>query len=258
MYHPTQRAAELRGASARSFTHRAVMQNTWWTLTLTVVFGISQGCVSGDGVPRGQEAQRRGQQPATADAADSLVGLADRSRILGDTTAPVWVVIVSDFQCPYCKVWHDQTFPALKREFVDGGQIRVAYLNLPLPQHQHARATAEFALCAGAQGRFGEYHDALFDTQQEWSPLPAGTTFFHGLAARAGLDSTRLRSCVDSGTMRSLVEADYQRSVEARVRSTPTFMIGNDIRLEGAQPISAFRDAIAKALGAGAPPTGNQ
>ena len=75
-------------------------------------------------------------QSAPATASDSLVTIADRARILGDSAAPVWVVIVSDFQCPYCKVWHDETFPALKREFVDRGRIRLAYLNLPLPQHQ--------------------------------------------------------------------------------------------------------------------------
>ena len=178
---------------------------------------------------------------------DSTAALADRSRILGDTAAPVWVVIVSDFQCPFCKVWHDETFPALKQEFVDRGQIRLAYLNLPLPQHEHARTTAELALCAGAQGRFWEYHDALFDTQSEWSPLPRGTGYFASLSERAGVDSLRLRKCMESGGVQALVQADYQRSVDAKVGSTPTFIVGNDIRLAGAQPITAFREAIGAA-----------
>src|SRR5687768_11444017 len=214
------------------------------TFSLTVVLGLTQGCASpGDGTPQ----PARDSQPVPAANADSLVAVGDRARIIGDSTAPLWVVVVSDFQCPFCKVWHDETYPALKKEFIDKGVIRLAYVNLPLPQHQHARATAELALCAGAQGRFWEYHDALFDTQTEWSRLPQGTGFFDGLAARAGVDSTRIRSCVQAGTMRALVEADYQRGVEARVKSTPTFMIGNDIRLEGAEPIESFRTAIASA-----------
>ena len=223
------------------------MQNHSFNLTLAVVLGIAASCSSGD---RASQPPLSRGQPAATVTTDSLVASADRSRIMGDSTAPVWVVIVSDFQCPYCKVWHDQTYPALKEEFVDRGQVRLAYLNLPLPQHQHARATAELALCAGAQGRFWEYHDAVFDTQAEWSQLPAGTPFFIQLAGRAKVDSAALRRCADSGAMRSLVEADYQRSVEAKVRSTPTFMIGSDIRLEGAQPIAAFREAIARASGA--------
>ena len=185
--------------------------------------------------------------PAATDSA--IVAAGDRGRILGDSTAPLWVIIVSDFQCPYCKVWHDQTFPALKREFVDQGRVRLAYVNLPLPQHQHARTTAELALCAGAQGRFWEVHDALFDSQAEWSPLPAGTPYFDSLAAKAGVDRARLDSCMKAGTMRALVDADYEKSMAARVGSTPTFIIG-DIRLTGAQPIEAFRNAIERARSA--------
>lgn len=214
-------------------------------VALAVVLGISQACATPD---EGPAQARSDSQPAPFAGTDSLVALGDRSRILGDSAASLWVVIVSDFQCPFCKVWHDETYPALKREFVDKGHIRLAYVNLPLPQHQHARITAELALCAGAQGRFWEYHDALFDTQTEWARLPAGTPFFDGLMARAGVDSARMRSCMQPRTMRPLVDGDYQKGIEARVKSTPTFMIGNDIRLEGAQPIEAFREAIATAL----------
>ena len=232
------------------------MRSHTWTLTVAVVLGTAQGCASPrDDSPQAVPSERT---VPSSTAPDTLSARGDRSRILGDSSAPVWVVIVSDFQCPFCKVWHDETFPALKREFVDNGQVRVAYLNLPLPQHQHARFTAELALCAGVQGRFWEYHDALFDTQSEWSPLPPGTPYFGQLAARAGVDSVQLRQCMESRTMGPLVEADYQRSVEARVRSTPTFMIGNDIRLEGAQPISAFREAIARARAGRDAATGHQ
>ena len=213
-------------------------------LALALMLGI-QGCAT----PRDDAADEldRAADSASPSSADTLVAMGDRSRIDGVASAPVWVVIVSDFQCPFCKVWHDQTYPALKREFVDRGQIRLAYVNLPLPQHQHARVTAELALCAGLQGRFWQFHDALFDTQAEWSPLPAGTRLFDSLMPRAGVDATRMRRCMEAGTMRPLVDADFQRGVDARVRSTPTFLIGNDIRLEGLQPIEAFREAIANA-----------
>ena len=199
------------------------------------------------------EVAAAGARPDTAatggaSRADSMIAVADRSRILGDSTASLWVVIVSDFQCPYCKIWHDQTFPALKKEFVDNGKVRLAYLNLPLPQHQHAQATAEMAMCAGAQGRFWEFHDALFDSQDKWSGLPAGTSFFDSVAATAKVDQQQFRACMESHTMRALVQADYQRAIEAKVKSTPSFFVGNQMRLEGAVPIEAFRDSLTKVL----------
>jgi protein-disulfide isomerase len=229
------------------------------SLAALLVVIVAAGCAASEGGSTPELASAgAGSAPDTAAAPtldstqpssgpDSLIALADRSRILGDSTAPVWVVIVSDFQCPYCKVWHDQTFPALKREFVDNGQVRVAYLNLPLPQHQHAQTTAEMALCAGVQGRFWEFHDAVFDTQERWSGLPAGTTYFDSLLTVAKVAPGPFGSCMQSRAMQSLVQADRQRAVEARVRSTPTFFIGNGMRLEGAAPIEAFRDSIAKA-----------
>jgi protein-disulfide isomerase len=179
---------------------------------------------------------------------DSLVARADRSRILGDSTAPLWVLIVSDFQCPFCKVWHDQTFATFKREFVDKGLVRVAYLNLPLPQHQHAMATAEMAMCAGAQGKFWEFHEALFATQQTWTGMPPGTPFFNTIIAGSKVDEPSFRECMRNHTMRPLVQADYQRAMDAKVRSTPTFFVGDEMRLEGAVPTAPFRDSVAKAV----------
>jgi len=235
------------------------------SLVIAFIAGLGVGCAASEGSTdevakpdsiastSAPPAQPATPASAAATGNDSLVAIADRSRILGDTTAPVWVVIISDFQCPYCKVWHDETFPGLKREFVDRGRIRLAYVNLPLPQHQHARVTAEMAFCAGLQGRFWEFHDAVFDTQDQWRGLPAGTTYFDSVAATAKLDRLRLRACMDAGLMRGRVEADYQSAVAAKVRSTPTFFVGQSMRLEGAVPLDAFRDSLNKVIRMEAP-----
>ena len=103
---------------------------------------------------------------ALAQPADSDAVRADLARIQGSPTAPVWVIEVSDFQCPYCKQWHDQTYKKLRDEFVNTGKVRLAYVNFPLAQHAHAGPAAEGAMCASAQGKFWEMHDALFTTQE--------------------------------------------------------------------------------------------
>src|SRR5437867_3948342 len=69
-------------------------------------------------------------QPSAAAAdsarADSLLQRADRARIQGDSAAPVWIVELSDFQCPYCKQWHDETYPVIMRGLVNADHGRGA------------------------------------------------------------------------------------------------------------------------------------
>ena len=172
---------------------------------------------------------------------------ADLARIQGNPKAAVWVIEVSDLQCPYCKQWHDETYKAFRDEFVRTGKVRLAYVNFPLAQHQYAWPAAEAAMCAGAQGKFWEMHDALFDTQLKWEAMPSAATFFDSLASAQGVDIARWRQCVQSGKMKPWIQADHDRAQTAGVVSTPSFIIGDRL-LAGAQPIEQFRLAIDSAL----------
>ena len=100
-----------------------------------------------------------------------LLRRADHARILGSPAATVWVVEVSDFQCPYCRQFHDESYAELKHAYVDSGKIRLAYVNFPLDSHPHAWEAAESAMCAGAQGKFWPMHDGLFETQIIWESM---------------------------------------------------------------------------------------
>ncbi len=188
--------------------------------------------------------------PASADSAfaDSLLARADAGRIQGDSAAPVWIIEVSDFQCPFCKRWHDETYPALRREFIQTGVVRMAYLNLPLGQHEHALQAAQAAMCASAQGRFWPVHDALFGTQERWTPLGAAqaTALFDSIAVASGINAQAYRRCRDSNVMRRLIIADKSRATTAGVNSTPSFFVGRE-GISGAAPIEEFRAAIARA-----------
>jgi protein-disulfide isomerase len=184
---------------------------------------------------------------AAAAAKDSDGVKADLARIQGSPSAPVWVIEVSDFQCPFCKQWHDETYPVLRDEFVRTGKVRLAYVNFPLGQHQYAWPAAEAAMCAGAQGKFWEMHDALFNTQSRWEALPSPASFFDSLAHAQGVDSARWRQCIQSGKMKSWIQADHDRAQSAGAASTPSFMIGDKL-LVGAQPIAEIRRAIDSAL----------
>ena len=183
-------------------------------------------------------------------APDSNITLADLSRIQGSATAPVWVIEVSDFQCPYCKQWHDQTYAAFRDQYVKTGKVRLAYVNFPLDSHVFAWPAAESAMCAGAQGKFWPMHDGLFATQNHWEATSSPAPVFDSLAKAVGLDMKRWHDCVSSGIMKPLIAADHERASRAGAGATPSFMIGNKI-LEGAQPIEELRKAIDSAQTAG-------
>jgi len=183
---------------------------------------------------------------------DALLARADAGRIQGDSAAPVWVVEISDFQCPFCKRWHDETYPAIKRDYIDAGIVRMAYVNLPLSMHPHAVPAAEAALCASAQGRFWEVHDAIFATQARWTPMPDARALFDSLALASGIDRAAYRSCMDSDVMLRVINGDVARAASANVRPTPTFFVGNE-RIEGAAPLEVFRRAIERARAAQRP-----
>ena len=199
-----------------------------------------------------KEAEGNKPQPTTTRAVspDTLTARADAARIQGSPTAPVWVVEVSDFQCPFCKVWHDSVYRGLQREFVAPGTVRLAYINYPLPNHANAVPAAEAAMCAGAQGKFWEMHDGLFDAQHVWAHVPNAAGVFDSLARAKGVDVAAMRRCIDSGATRALIRADAERAQESGVEATPSFIIGGDVMIRGKQPIETFRRTIGQKLAA--------
>jgi protein-disulfide isomerase len=201
----------------------------------------------GGGVPAGDNT-RKATGPEADSAAQRLLQRADRGRIQGDGAAPVWVIVASDFQCPYCQVWHTETYPALVKDYVRTGKIRMAYLNYPLNSHRNAWPAAEAAMCASAQGMFWEMHDAIFANQGLWSGMANAMQLFDSLAVnKFALNADEWRSCMSSHATAPLVQADFERLRGAGVESTPSFFVG-DRGISGAQPTDVFRAAIEQAL----------
>jgi protein-disulfide isomerase len=184
---------------------------------------------------------------AVAPAADPMVAHADSARIRGNPSAKVWMILSSDFQCPYCKMWHDSADMTIRREYIDNGKVRLAFVNYPIGSHQNAIPAAEYAMCAAAQNKFWEMHDALFASQDKWAGLSNPTSALEGVATSAGVDLTPLRACVSTHKMLPLIEADRERASRAGVRATPSFFIGNQL-LQGVQMPADLRKVLDAAL----------
>lgn len=166
----------------------------------------------------------------------------DDDVILGEVDAPVTIVEFGDFECPFCKRMHDDAGKQIRAEYVKTGKVRMVYRDFPLSFHPSAVPAAEAAGCAQDQGKFWEYHDALFERQAQISTID-----YVALAGTLGMNTASFKSCVDTRKYKAEVEADYQAGIAAGVDGTPASFVNGQF-VSGAQPYSVFKAAIEKAL----------
>jgi len=159
---------------------------------------------------------------------------------LGPDDAKIVVVEFSDFQCPYCRRFHQETYQALLDAYP--GQIRFVYRNLPLTSiHPNAMGAAVASLCANDQNGFWDYHDKLFSSES------LGEEVYVQYATDLGLDVDAFTACLSSGEHDTFIQEDMDYSLGIGVQSTPTFFI-NGLAIVGAQPLSNFQQLIDKEL----------
>jgi len=164
----------------------------------------------------------------------------DPARVRGEANAPVTIVEFSDFQCLYCK----NAEPILKDLLAKyNGRIKLAYRDFPLRTlHPQAQLAAEAGRCAEEQGKFWEYHDALFADQSNLDEAGLAKT-----AQNLGLDEKSFQSCLTQRKFKFNVEQDVQEGTNAGVSGTPGFFINGEF-LSGAQPQAEFEKLIEREL----------
>jgi protein-disulfide isomerase len=191
-------------------------------------------------------------QPVTPAPSFDLARV-DRSRQMGSESAKVWFIEGSDFECPWCKRFHDDTWPQIVRDYVNTGKVRVAFMNHPMflrsgDMHPRSVVAAEAAMCAGAQDRFWQMHDSLFATQDTWANAPSPQPTFERLVQSLGVDLASWRNCMTSHATRPMIEQDFVRTTQAGINGTPGFVIGDSLAVSGAAPYPEFKQAIDAAL----------
>lgn len=214
-------------------------------LSLTLALSAA-ACSKGPEVREGDAAAVAPGAAAQAPS-DPRIATADAARIQGDSTAKVWLVMASDFQCPACKYWHDSESTEIMRDYVTTGKVRFAYINFPLDQHQNARNASEAAMCAAAQGKFWPMHDRLFAAQDKWASIPDPVPMYREMAVAAGVDTTAWNQCLVDDVTLSLIDADRDRGRAGGINQTPTFFIGTQV-VSGAIPAARLRPLLDSAV----------
>lgn len=180
---------------------------------------------------------------------------------MGDPDAPILIEEFSDFQCPYCRKFHEDTEPLLRQYYIDPGKVRFVYRSMGnfssdniaraynRPAKTESQDAALAVYCAGEQNKFWEMHAYLFANNMDGEDIGAySDKRIKRIAQKAGLDKDQFNNCYDSGKFKERVEQDGKDGEAAGVKGTPGFLVSYTVKgekktklIEGAQPFEVFQ-----------------
>ena len=162
----------------------------------------------------------------------------------GSEKAPITLVEFADFQCPACKAYQPFVAQLLADPEV-GPQVKLLFKHFPLSIHKNAIAAARASEAAGAQGKFWEYHDLLYEKQEEWSELSAldAEKKFVSYADTLKLDKSKFEIDLKSEILAEKVTNQVSEGASAGVLGTPSFFINGE-KIENPQSLAEFKKKI--------------
>ncbi|MCA9358812.1 thioredoxin domain-containing protein [Candidatus Kaiserbacteria bacterium] len=163
--------------------------------------------------------------------------------VKGNEEATVTLTEYSDFQCPACASFQPVLNGVLEEY---GDNLRFEYKHFPLPIHNYAMPAAVAAEAAAQQGKFFEYHDALFANQQAWSNSNTANALFIKYAEELDLDMDLFRRHMNASVLRDKVRDSVGEGRALKLTGTPTFFLNGE-RMEF-DSFPAFIEQIALAV----------
>jgi protein-disulfide isomerase len=176
--------------------------------------------------------------------------------VYGRPDAPVTISEFADFECPACAQFATLTEPDVRKRLADAGQVSIRFYDFPLDQHRNSVLASLSAACAADQNKFWEMHDRIFAGQDAWAWRPGesdasanrrGSRLFAEYAKAIGLDEKAWSTCVEEQRHLDRIRANRQLGIQRQVRSTPTFIIGNQM-IPGALSYDAIKRLVDTAL----------
>jgi protein-disulfide isomerase len=202
--------------------------------------------------------QARGSGPAPRIVAELPPGDAGKAEpyVYGRPDAPVTISEFADFECPACAQFATLTEPDVRKRLADPGLVSFRFYDFPLEQHRNSVLASLSAACAADQNKFWEMHDRIFAGQDGWASRPGesdgaanrrASRLFAGYAKEIGLDESTWSTCVEEQRHLDRIRANRQAGIQRQVRSTPTFVVGNQM-VPGALSYDALKRLVDEAM----------
>ncbi|MEH6820450.1 MAG: DsbA family protein [Dietzia psychralcaliphila] len=207
--------------------------------------------VAGSATGSAAVSDERQTSPQQAPGPESMEGIARFEEgdpmAMGPVDARVVMTVYSDFRCPFCAKFSREVEPALIEEYVDGGDLRIEWVDLPIFGEESMMA-ARAGRAAADQGRFWEFTEVVFADAPDRGHPDLGEEELVGYAAEAGVpDLERFRADMTGAAYDEAIRADYQAATALGATSTPTFLI-NGTGIVGARSVETFRTVIDNSL----------
>ena len=154
----------------------------------------------------------------------------------GSDDAPISVIEFSDYGCGYCRRFHTETFPTLRKDYIETGKVRWKYVTYVSGMFANGLPAAFVAECAGEQGLFAPISDLLYERQADWKSLGDASAVFNALAREVGVDVDELGACINEERPKARVRSGIVTGRNLGIRGTPAFL-ANGAPVMGAQPL---------------------
>ena len=159
---------------------------------------------------------------------------------LGDVNAPVKVEEFGDYQCPACGAFYSQLEPGLVKDYINTGKVYFTFTAFSFIGTESVQA-AQGAYCAMDQGKFWEYHDALYNNQRGENQGGFSNANLEAFAQNLGLDMGLFKTCLEGGKYNQLVQDNVKYGQNKNVNSTPSFLVNGTL---------VFQDTLIKTIDA--------
>ncbi len=171
---------------------------------------------------------------------------------IGPEDAPVTLMEFADYQCGHCARFAALPGPAIRRDFVQPGQVRMLLYDFPLSQQSNAIPAALAARCAGAQGQYWQMHELLFSNQQSWARDQSPEDRFADYADRIGLDGGEFDACYSERRFLDEIMASRAFGRELGVGGTPAIYVnGRETGNYGYEAVAGMIEAALDSVSAG-------
>ncbi len=146
----------------------------------------------------------------------------DWAKVKGSKNAPIKIIEYGDFQCPSCAKGAQYIKNVMT---TNPDRVQLTFRYYPLPMHQHAFMSSRYAECASRQGKFWEFHDLVFERQDNWEGLMNAMPAFDEISKEIGIEMTQLNACLSDQKVEHLIEEDKASGSQQGVKSTPSYFI---------------------------------